>query len=450
MNKKFSVIVNKKIKKFNKTIKIPGDKSCSIRALLLASQCIGESKIFNLLESTDVLDCLKALRTLGVKITKRKNYYSVYGNGLNSFKIKRKLTRLYCGNSLTTGRLLAGLLSTIPSKFYIYGDASANRRDFMRVIEPLEKVGARFFPRKKTLPLTMEGTSLPLAQKHIETRGSSQVKGLILLSALSTPGVTTVEELKKKSSRTHTEIFLKKIGCDIKLKQTKKSKLIYLRGQKNLYSFNYSVKNDPSSAAYLICLSLLTPGSKLTLPRVICNDTRIEFIKVLRKMNGRIKIKDLKRDSSSGELVGTIVAYGSKLKPIMVSENVAKFIDELPILFICAALQNGISKFYNCHELIHKETNRLLEIKKILIQVGVKCKITKNSIMTIYGKGKIETQNKSILVKTKGDHRICMSSMIISLITGIRAKIKNFETVNTSFPGFIPLIKNLGAKIVIK
>ena len=450
MKKKFSVIINRKIKKFNKTIKIPGDKSCSIRALLLASQCIGESKIFNLLESTDVLDCLKALRTLGVKIAKRKNYYAVYGNGLNSFKIKRKLTRLYCGNSLTTARLLAGLLSTIPSKFYIYGDASANRRDFMRVIKPLEKVGAQFFPRKKTLPLTIEGTSLPLAQKHFETRGSSQVKGLILLSALSTPGITTVEEFKNKSSRTHTEIFLKKIGCDIKFKQTKKSNLIYLRGQKNLYSFNYSVKNDPSSAAYLICLTLLTPGSKLTLPRVICNDTRIEFIKVLRKMNGRIKIKDLKRDSSSGELVGTIIVYGSKLKPIMVSKNVAKFIDELPVLFICAALQNGISKFYNCHELIHKETNRLLEIKKILIQIGVKCKITKNSIMTIYGKGKIETQNKSVLVKTKGDHRICMSSIILSLITGIRAKIKNFETVNTSFPGFIPLIKNLGAKIEIK
>ena len=448
MSKKFSVSVNKKIEKFNKKIKVPGDKSCSIRALLLASQCIGESKIFNLLESIDVLDCLKALRTLGVKIVKRKNHYSVYGNGLNSFKIKRKLTRLYCGNSLTTGRLLAGLLSTIPSKFYIHGDASANRRDFMRVIEPLEKVGAQFFPRKKTLPLTIEGTSLPLAQKHVETRGSSQVKGLILLSALSTPGITTVEELKEKSSRTHTEIFLKKIGCDIKFKKTKKSNLIYLRGQKNLYSFNYSVKNDPSSAAYLICLSLLTPGSKLTLPGVICNDTRIGFIKVLKKMNGRIKIKDLKRDSSSGELVGTIIAYGSKLKPITVSENVAKFIDELPILFICAALQNGISKFYHCHELIHKETNRLLEIKKILIQIGVKCKITKNSVITIYGKGKIETRNKSIFINTPGDHRINLATAILSLATGIKTKIKRFDAILTSFPGFIPIIKSLGGKIV--
>ena len=225
--KRKSVFINNKIKKFNKIIKIPGDKSCSIRALLLASQCIGESKIYNLLESSDVLDCLKALKTLNVKIVKKKNYYSVYGNGLNSFRTKKKITRLYIGNSLTTARLLAGLLATTPAKFYIYGDNSANSRDFMRVIEPLEKIGAYFYPRKKTLPLTMEGTSWPLAQKHVEKRGSSQVKGLILLSALSTPGITTVEELKKKSSRTHTEIFLKKIGCDIKVKKTKTTNLIY-------------------------------------------------------------------------------------------------------------------------------------------------------------------------------------------------------------------------------
>ena len=450
MKKKFSVLVNKKIKKFSKKIEIPGDKSCSIRALLFASQCIGESKIYNLLESTDCLDCVKVLRVLGVKIVKRKKYYSVYGNGLNSFKIRKKLTRIYIGNSMTTGRLLAGLISTIPSKFYLYGDASANRRDFMRVIEPLEKVGARFLPRKATLPLTMEGTSLPLAQKHIENRGSSQVKGLILFSALSTPGITTVEEIREKSSRTHTEIFLKRIGCDVKFKKTKKSNLIYLRGQKNLHSFVYSVGNDPSSAAFLCCLALLTPGSKLTLPGIICNDTRIGWIKILRKMGGRIKIENLKRDSSSGELIGTIVTYSNKLKPVTVSENIAKFVDELPILFAVAALQNGRSLFKNCHELIHKESNRLLEMKKILIQIGIKCKITKNSDMIIYGKDKIETKNKSIIVNLQGDHRINMSAAIFSLVTGIKTKINNFETINTSFPTFISLIRNLGGKIEIK
>ena len=450
MRKKFSVLVNKKIKKFNKKIRTPADKSCSIRALLLASQCIGVSKIKNLLESEDVLNCVSALKTIGIKIVKKKNIYFVWGNGLNSFKIKKKITRIYIGNSLTTGRLMAGLLSTYPSKFYLHGDKSANSRDFTRVIEPLEKVGAFFSPRKKTLPLVIEGTTLPLAQKHIENKGSSQIKSLILLSALSTPGITTVEESKKKVSRNHTEIFLKKIGANIKIKKLKAVNLILLKGQKNLHSFNYTVGCDPSSSAFLIFLALIVPESKIVLPGIICNDTRIGFIRVLKKMNANIKIKNLKRDPSSGELIGTIIASSSKLKSVMVTKDVAKFIDELPLLFICASLAKGISVFKNCGELIHKESNRLLEVKKILSQVGIKSKILKNNSMKIYGKNKLAPQNKSILVNCDGDHRISLLACVYSLVTGIKTKIKNFETVNTSFPGFISLIeKNLGAKIEI-
>ena len=119
------------------------------------------------------------------------------------------------------------------------------------------------------------------------------------------------------------------------------------------------------------------------------------------------------------------------------------------LLFIIAALTKGVSKFKDIGDLRNKESNRLLESKKILVQAGIKCKITKDA-MVIHGKDKIETENKSVLTKTKGDHRICMSSAILALITGLRTKIKNFETVNTSFPGFIPLIKNLGGKIVTK
>ena len=118
-------------------------------------------------------------------------------------------------------------------------------------------------------------------------------------------------------------------------------------------------------------------------------------------------------------------------------------------MFICAALQNGISKFFNCGELIHKETNRLLEIKKILSQAGVKCKITKNSVITIYGKRKINVQNKSILVNTPGDHRICIVAAILALTTGIKTKIKHFDATLTSFPGFISIVKNLGGRIVV-
>ena len=447
MKKKFSVSVNKKIEKFNKKIEIPGDKSCSIRAILFASQCIGISRIKNLLESEDVLNCINALKaSLGVKIIKKNNIYQVYGNGLNSFKLKKKIIKIYAGNSGTFARLLFGLLSTHPGKFYIYGDQSMNKRDFTRVTQPLKKIGAFFYPQnKKTLPLTIEGTSIPLAQKHTEKRGSAQVKGLILMSALSTPGITTIEE--KKISRNHTELFLKKINADIKVKKLKKGNLISLRGQKNLYSFDYTVGSDPSSAAFLISLTLLTPGSKLVIHNVICNDTRIFYLKILKKVNANIKINNLRK--VSGEFVGSVTVSSSKLNPIIISKNIGKFIDELPILFVIAALTKGVSKFKGIGDLKNKESNRLLESKKILVQAGIKCKITKNS-MIIYGKDKIETQNKSIVTKTKGDHRICMSAAILSLATGIKAKIKNFETVNTSFPGFIPLIKNLGGKIVVK
>ncbi len=446
MKKKLSVSINKKIEKFNKKIKIPGDKSCSIRTVLFASQCIGISKIKNLLESEDVLNCINTLKTsLGVKIIKKNNIYQVYGNGLNSFKYKKKIIKIYVGNSGTCARLLSGLLSTHPGKFYLYGDQSMNKRDFSRVTEPLEKIGAFFYPRnKKTLPLTIEGTSMPLAQKHIENRGSSQIKGLILMSALSTPGITTIEE--KKISRNHTELLLKKINANIKVKKLKKGNLISLKGQKNLYGFDYTISSDPSSAAFLIALTLLTPGSKSIIHNVLCNDTRIFFLKILKKANANIKIKNLRK--VSGELVGSIAVSSSKLKPIIVSKDIGKFIDELPILFVIAALTKGVSKFKNIGDLKNKESNRLLESKKILVQAGIKCKITKDA-MVIYGKDKIEIQNKLILTKAKGDHRICMSSAILALVTGIRTKIKNFETVNTSFPGFIPLIKNLGGKIVI-
>ena len=447
MKKKFSVSVNSKIEKFNKKIKIPGDKSCSIRAILFASQCIGLSKIKNLLESEDVLNCVNSLKkSLGVKIAKKNNIYQIYGNGLNSFKVKKKITKIYVGNSGTFARLLFGLLSTHSGKFYLYGDHSLNKRDFTRVTQPLEKTGAFFYPRsKKTLPLTIEGTNMPLAQKHVENIGSAQVKGLIMMSALSTPGITTIEE--KKISRNHTELFLKKINADIKVKRLKKGNLISIKGQKNLYGFDYTIGSDPSSAAFLIALTLLTPESKLIIHNVLCNDTRIFFLKILKKVNANIKINNLRK--VSGELVGSITTFSSKLKPIIISKDIGKFIDELPVLFIIAALTKGVSKFKNIGDLKNKESNRLLEAKKILVQAGIKCKITKDT-MVIYGKDKIETRNKSILTKAKGDHRICMSSAILALVTGIRTKIKNFETVNTSFPGFIPLIKNLGGKIVIK
>ena len=448
MKKKFSVLLKNKIKSFNKTIRIPTDKSLSLRSIILASQCVGLSKIKGLLESEDVLNCVNALKSLGVKIVKKNDIYYVYGNGLNSFKVKKKLTKIFVGNSGTTARLLSGLLSTYPNKFYLYGDQSMNKRDMIRVIKPLEKIGCFFYPPKKTtLPLILEGTSMPLAQHHVESKGSAQIKSLILLSALSTFGTTTIEE--EKISRNHTELFLKKINANIKIKKLKKGNLISLKGRENLNSFNYTLSSDPSSVAFIAALVLLIPNSKIVIHNVLCNPTRIGFIKILKeKMNANIKIKNLKK--ISGENVGSIIIKSSSLKSFTCpKELVPSLIDELPILFVIAGLTNGVSKFKSINEATKKESNRIREMQKLLTQSGILCRST-NDTMTIYGKENLNLKNKYITVKTKGDHRICMSAVILALVTGIKIKINNFETVNTSFPNFISLIRSIGGKIEIK
>tara|TARA_B100000700_G_scaffold308338_1_gene385860 strand:- start:337 stop:1686 length:1350 start_codon:yes stop_codon:yes gene_type:complete len=448
MSKNFSLIIKEKIKRFNKSINIPGDKSLSIRALMLGSQCIGISEIKNLLESEDVLDCKKALEKLGIKITKVNNTYKIYGNGLNSFKFKKKITKIYVGNSGTTARLLSGLLATSPGKFYMHGDSSMNKRDMFRVSKHLEKIGCFFYPKNKSsLPIVIEGTTMPLAQTHVEMLGSAQVKSSILLAALNTPGITSV--IEKIPSRNHTEIFLKKIGANINVKKLKKGNLITLEGQKNLYGFKSNISSDPSSSAFFIALTLLTPGSNLLIKNVNCNPTRIGFINILKKkMNAKIVVKVF-RKKKYDEPVGNILIKSSKLKPINCPrEIVPTLIDEFPILFVMAALTKGVSKFSGIESLREKESDRIKSIQVILNEIGIKTKSTINSLK-IFGNPNIKTK-KLINVYPKNDHRIAMSSTILSLILGVKLKINKFQTTNTSFPGFISLIKYLGGKVEIK
>jgi len=448
MNKKISVLARGKIKKFNETIKIPGDKSLSLRALILAAQCIGLSKIKNLLESDDVLNCVRSLRKLGVKIEKTDSNYKVYGNGLNSLKTKKKINKIFVGNSGTTARLLSGVFATHPGKFYLYGDTSMNRRDMSRVSVHLEKFGSFFyFKNKSTLPLTIEGTEMPLAQTHIERLGSAQVKSAILLAALNTPGTTKI--IEERVSRDHTEIFLKKINADIKIKKIKKGNLITLKGQKNLYGFNYDISSDPSSSAFLIALTLLNSHSKLIIKNINCNPTRTGFIKILKKkMNANIKLKNLNK-KSSGELVGDIVVKSSILKPINCPKKIVpSLIDEFPILFIIAAVTKGVSVFRGIGELRNKESDRIKNIEEVLNKIGIKTKSTFSSLK-IFGNPNIKV-NKIINIYPGGDHRIAMSWAIFAILFGNVFKIHNFETVNTSFPGFTSLIKSLGGKLEIK
>ena len=446
MGKKNSVFINNKIEKFNKTISIESDKSISHRSLLIASQCIGVSSIENILESEDVKNTITCLKKLGVKILKKNKKYIVYGNGLGSFR-RPKNNFLYAGNSGTLARMLFSLLGTQSNlKVKIAGDSSLNKRDMKRIIEPLSKIGCNFYPKKKTtLPLTIEGTAMPLAQKHFETIGSAQVKSAILLAALNTPGITQIEV--EKISRNHTENLLTKIKADIKIKKLKKGHLISLKGQKNLFGFNLKIYGDPSSAAPFIILALLTANSKLLIRNVNCNPTRIGFINILKKMNANIKIKNLKK--KSGEPIGNLVIKSSSLKSIKCPKNLVPYIiDEFPLLFIVASIVKGISKFNGISELRHKESDRIKNIEIGLNQIGIKTKSTIDSL-TIFGNPNIQI-NKTLKISSKKDHRIAMAFFCLGQLLNGKIEINNFQTVNTSFPKFLFTMKKIGAIFEIK
>ena len=446
MNKKFSVYINSKIKKFNKTITVEGDKSISHRALLIASQCIGTSSVKGILESEDVKNTIACLKKLGVKISKKNKKYIIYGNGLASFK-KPSNNLLYTGNSGTLARMLIALLSTQPNlKIKVFGDSSLNKRDMKRIIEPLSKIGCNFYPTNKTtLPLIIQGTNIPLAQKHFETIGSAQVKSSILLAALNTEGITTIVE--KKISRNHTENLLSKIGANIKVKKYKNENLISLKGKKNLQGFNLEIPGDQSSAAPFIFLTLLTPDSNLIIKNVNYNPTRLGFITILKKMNADIKIKNLKK--KSGELVGDIVIKSSNLKPINCPKNLVPFaIDEFPLLFSIASITKGISKFSGINELRHKESDRIKDMQIGLDKIGIKTKANSDSLK-IFGNPDVKVKN-TLKIFSKKDHRIAMAFFCLSQILDGKVLIHNFETVNTSFSKFLVIMKKIGAKYEIK
>jgi len=447
MSKKLAVIIKNKIKSFNKTIFCEGDKSISHRALLIASQCRGISRIRGILEAKDIISTIECLKKLGVKISKKNKDYLVFGNGLNSFRTPQDKT-LNAGNSGTLARILIGLLATNHFfKVKITGDKSLNTRDMERIIRPLSKIGCIFEPKnKKTLPLIIQGTNLPLAQRHIENLGSAQVKSSILMAALDTPGITTIEE--KKLSRNHTENLLKNIGADIKIKKFQRHHLISLRGQQDLNSFNLQIPGDPSSSAFFIALTLLTRGSRLKIKNININPFRAGYIKVLKKMNGNIKIKNIKKNF--GEPVADIIVKSSKLKPInFPKDKITSTIDEFPILFIIASQIKGVSTFSNIGELRKKESDRIKNIEIGLKEVGIKTISTKNSLK-IFGNPNLKIE-KTLKIYPKNDHRIAMSFFCLAQLIGGKFVINNFETVDTSFPKFLSLMKTkIGAKFEIK
>ena len=448
LNKSFSLYVSKLIKPFNKIIQVDSDKSISIRSFLIGAVSHNISEVKNILESEDVLSCINCLRKLGVKIDKiEANHYLIYGKGLGCLNAKKNLV-LDCGNSGTVARLLIGLLSTNPNiQVKIRGDRSLNKRNMAKLIDVMSEFGATFLPKnRKNFPLTLISSEVPIGIKY-KSGVSAQLKSAAILAGLNANGVTNV--IEEKQSRNHTENMLIKNHNVLNIKKNKKGqKNIKIFGKNYLDSLKINVGGDPSSAAFFTALTLLTPKAKLKIKHVGLNPRRIGFYNLLKKHGAKIKFKNIKRINH--EEVGDLEVQSCKLKSIKASPDYyVSATDEYPILFVIAALTKGTSVFKGIKDLANKESNSIEEMKKILNQVGINCKSTKNE-MKIFGQKKIKKIDSTIKVPNLGDHRICMSTVILSLVTGIKAEIKNFETVRTSSPSFLQIIKLLGGSFEIK
>ena len=433
--------ISNSIKPFNKSIKIEGDKSLSIRWALLASQAKGKSTCLNLLRSEDVINTLKCLKKLGIKYKLSKNSCEITGNGLNGFRYKRNIT-LDSGNSGTLGRLILGLLVHSKKEITIKGDSSLSKRDFKRVIDPLKKFGAKFSSRSGRLPITIKGTDNPKPIRYHELKGSAQCKSSVMLASLNTKGTTII---KAKKSRNHSEILFKNLKLLIKISKKKNYDFIKINGGKSIKPFNYNIPSDISSSSFFIVLTALSTKSKLKIKNVNINPSRIGVIKILQMMGVKISVKNKK--NYKGEKVADLFIKSRKiLNPINCPSKFNSLaIDEFLLIFLVAAKANGISYFKDLSELNQKESPRLLWGSRILNKIGIKTILKKDSIK-IYGNPNLKV-NKNIIIKNfLKDHRVFMSSVVAALTFGGKWKIHDKDSVKTSFPTFISKIKSLGAQ----
>jgi 3-phosphoshikimate 1-carboxyvinyltransferase len=444
--KKFDLTVKEKIPPFTKTIKVDSDKSISIRSFLIGAICHNISVANNVLESDDVFSAINCIKQLGIKIKKQKaGKYFIYGKGLGSLKLKKNNT-LNFGNSGTLARLLIGILSTTPGiQVKLSGDNSLNKRSMKSLMKLMAKFGATFIPKNKfNFPIKLISSDMPVGINY-KAGVSAQLKSAVMLAGLNSYGNTSIIETQR--SRDHTENILLNNSKVVKIKNNQ-HKIITIFGKKYLNPIKIDVPNDPSSGAFFSALTLLNKDSSLIIKKLGLNPSRTGFYKILKNQGANIIFKNLKKNNN--ELQGDVLVKSSNLKPIHASKSYyTNMTDEYPILFVIAALTKGVSYFKGIGDLANKESNRIKEMQKILNQIGVRSKFNGDELK-IFGKGIFDARKKTIKVPNKGDHRLCMSTFVLALITGAKAKIRNFETVFTSSPSFLKIMKSLGAKFEIQ
>jgi 3-phosphoshikimate 1-carboxyvinyltransferase len=433
------IIFKKRINSFNRKIIIPGDKSLSIRWVLISSLSNGVSKAKNLLFSEDVLAAIQAVRKLGIKVIINNKECKIYGKGIEGYRYKKNLT-INAKNSGTLGRLILGILIDTPVPIKMVGDKSLSKRDFKRVTNPLSGFGATFkLNRNYGLPLTIKGSNKLKPIKYFEERGSAQCKSSIMFAGIKTNGKTII---KAKKSRDHTELFFKYLNLPIKIKRKKNFDFIEINKVKEINPINYKIPSDISSSAFFIALAVLNENSKLLIKNVNINPSRSGILTILKKMG--VGISFSKKRIYKGEVVADIfVKSPKKLKSIDCPSKLnTSAIDEFLIIFLIAAKAKGVSFFKNLEELNKKESPRLKWGSKILRMIGIKTITTKNSIK-IFGNPKLKVNKKIEIKNYLKDHRVFMTSTIAALSFGGEWHIYDKDSIKTSFPSFLRIIKIL-------
>jgi 3-phosphoshikimate 1-carboxyvinyltransferase len=423
-------------------IRVPGDKSISHRALILGALTVGETTISGLLEGEDVIHTADAMRALGAKVERTaEGIWRIHGVGVGGFATPDD--PLDFGNSGTGCRLALGAVAGCPVTATFDGDASLRKRPMRRVLDPLEKMGARVVEAAEgdRLALTLQGASDPVPISYESPVPSAQLKSAVLLAGLAAPGETTV--IEAEATRDHTERLLKHFGAKITSKpHGEHGRRITLQGQPELEPANVVVPADPSSAAFPIVAALIVPGSDLIFDAVMTNALRTGLFTTLREMGANIETIATRDDG--GEEVADLRVITSKLKGVDVpSERAPSMIDEYLILAVAASFAEGVTRMRGLKELRVKESDRLAAIADMLRVNGVTVDIEGDDLI-VQGKGNVAGGGE---VLTHMDHRIAMSALMMGLASENPVRIDDSAFIATSFPGFTELMRSLGADL---
>jgi len=424
-------------------VRTPGDKSISHRALIFGLLALGETRIHGLLEGDDVLRTATACRALGATVLhEAAGRWRVRGAGIGGLVEPSEM--LDFGNAGTGARLMMGVAGSHPVTATFDGDASLRKRPMRRILDPLVTMGTAVLSEAEggRVPLTLRGPRETVPITYATPASSAQIKSAVLLAGLNSPGLTTVVE--REATRDHTERMLRLFGAEVSVEPEGESgRRIMLRGQPTLTGTEVVVPSDPSSAAFLLVAALIVPGSDVVLEGVMMNPLRTGLVTTLVEMGG--EIERLNAREEGGERVADLRIRASRLAGVDVpAARAPSMIDEYPVLAVAAAFADGETRMRGLHELRVKESDRLAAVAAGLTAAGVPNRIEGDDLVVEGLAGKVPGGGTAA---THLDHRIAMSFLVLGLASRAAMTVDDGAMIATSFPTFVPALRELGASV---